>query len=207
MKRRRRKEKKKFTFGILSIIFALIYLPISFIVLLNILLCFIALLALIFSIISLTKEDFKFLGIIGLLLTILSITIVISFYFFGPSTKKTATINGKKYSYKEMKEIAESNKVTFKEEYEGKNIKLEGTISNIEEEYGKYVNINKINFQEGWILELPMNCNYNLKNYKNGDKIKVKSKISYYITDIYLSDYAINTKDKKVECNTTISKK
>ena len=204
---RRRREKKKFTFGILSIIFALIYLPISLIIILNILLCFIALLALIFSIISLTKEDFKFLGLIGLLLTILGISIVISFYFFGPKTRKTATINGKKYSYNEIEEIAESNKVTFDEEYEGKNIKLEGTISSIEEEYGKYVNIYKVNFQEGWILELPMNCNYNLKKYKNGDKIKVKSKISHYITDIYLSDYAIDTKNKKVECRTTISKK
>ena len=204
---RRRREKKKFTFGILSIIFALIYLPISLIIILNILLCFIALLALIFSIISLTKEDFKFLGFIGLLLTILGISIVISFYFFGPKTRKTATINGKKYSYNEIEEIAESNKVTFDEEYEGKNIKLEGTISSIEEEYGKYVNIYKVNFQEGWILELPMNCNYNLKKYKNGDKIKVKSKISHYITDIYLSDYSIDTKNKKVECRTTISKK
>ena len=207
MRRRRRREKKKFTFGILSIIFALIYLPISLIIILNILLCFIALLALIFSIISLTKEDFKFLGLIGLLLTILGISIVISFYFFGPKTRKTATINGKKYSYNEIEEIAESNKVTFDEEYEGKNIKLEGTISSIEEEYGKYVNIYKVNFQEGWILELPMNCNYNLKKYKNGDKIKVKSKISHYITDIYLSDYSIDTKNKKVECRTTISKK
>lgn len=205
--RRRRREKKKFTFGILSIIFALIYLPISLIIILNILLCFIALLALIFSIISLTKEDFKFLGLIGLLLTILGVSIVISFYFFGPKTRKTATINGKKYSYNEIEEIAESNKVTFDEEYEGKNIKLEGTISSIEEEYGKYVNIYKVNFQEGWILELPMNCNYNLKKYKNGDKIKVKSKISHYITDIYLSDYSIDTKNKKVECRTTISKK
>ena len=204
---RRRREKKKFTFGILSIIFALIYLPISLIIILNILLCFIALLALIFSIISLTKEDFKFLGFIGLLLTILGVSIVISFYFFGPKTRKTATINGKKYSYNEIEEIAESNKVTFDEEYEGKNIKLEGTISSIEEEYGKYVNIYKVNFQEGWILELPMNCNYNLKKYKNGDKIKVKSKISHYITDIYLSDYSIDTKNKKVECRTTISKK
>ena len=207
MRRRRRREKKKIIFVILSIIFALIYLPISLIIILNILLCFIALLALIFSIISLTKEDFKFLGLIGLLLTILGVSIVISFYFFGPKTRKTATINGKKYSYNEIEEIAESNKVTFDEEYEGKNIKLEGTISSIEEEYGKYVNIYKVNFQEGWILELPMNCNYNLKKYKNGDKIKVKSKISHYITDIYLSDYSIDTKNKKVECRTTISKK
>ncbi len=203
---KRRKEKKKFTFGILSIIFALIYLPISFIILLNILLCFIALLALIFSIISLTKEDFKFLGIIGLLLTILGIAIVISFYFFGPSTRKTATINGKKYSYDEIKEIAESNKVAFNKEYESKEIKLEGTVKNIEEEYGKYAHIYKVNFQEGWILELPMNCNYDLKDYKNGDKMKVKSKISYYSSDIYLSDYSLS-KGNKIECNTIISKK
>lgn len=203
---RRRKEKKKFTFGILSIIFALIYLPISFIILLNILLCFIALLALIFSIISITKEDFKFLGIIGLILTILGIAIVISFYFFGPSTRKTATINGKKYSYDEIKEIAESNKVAFNKEYESKEIKLEGTVKNIEEEYGKYAHIYKVNFQEGWILELPMNCNYNLKDYKNGDKMKVKSKISYYSSDIYLSDYSLS-KGNKIECNTIISKK
>ena len=202
---RRRREKKKFTFGILSIIFALIYLPISFIILLNILLCFIAILSLIFSIISITREDLKFLGIIGLLLTIVSITIVIGFYCFGPETKKTATIDGKKYSYSDIKEVAESNKTKFEKKYEGKSIILKGTVKKIEEEYTKYVDLNKIIFQEGWILELPKNCNYKLEDLDNGDKITINSKISYYsFSDVYLADYSLGK--EKVTCNTNIKK-
>ncbi|MBR3161441.1 MAG: hypothetical protein IKF19_01765 [Bacilli bacterium] len=52
-----------------------------------------------------------------------------------------------------------------------------------------------------------MNCNYDLKDYENGDKMKVKSKISFYSGgDIYLSDYTISKGDK-ITCKTIISKK
>ena len=109
------KFKTKKTFGILSIIFAIIYLIFSWMPLFNLLLCIFGILSLIFSIVSLSNERPKVIGLIGLILTILDIVLVVGSYW-EPIPSKA----------KLLKEA---------EDYEGKYYKFYGKVENIESDY------------------------------------------------------------------------
>ena len=192
-------EKTKKTFGILGIVMGVLGFFISFIPILNILLAFISLLAIIFGIISLTKEKTKILGIISIILFIISVCNTILTYY----DNSVALVDGKEVSYNEVIKTLDENPVAFEEKYQGKEIELTGTFKSVNTNIGtktlegNMLYEDEIILKEGWRIKVPTGA-YDLSNLKGGDKLYVKSKISYGLNYIYLSDYSIMYKSREV---------
>ncbi len=197
-------ENKK-TFGILGIVMGVIGFCISFIQILNILLIFIPLLALIFGIISLTKEKTKILGIISIILFIVSVCSTVLTYY----DNSVAIVDGKKVSYTDVKKVMDENSAAFEEKYQGKEIELTGTVSSVNTDIvtktleGRGLREDEIILKEGWRVKVPAGA-YDLASLEGGDKLYVKSKISYGAIYIYLSDYSIMYKSREITNNTVL---
>ena len=128
------KFKTKKTFGILSIIFAIIYLIFSWMPLFNLLLCIFGILSLIFSIVSLSNERPKVIGLIGLILTILDIVLVVGSYW-EPIPSKAKLLKEATYLDWHLVYDTVANNPAKAEDYEGKYYKFHGKVENIESDY------------------------------------------------------------------------
>lgn len=191
----------KSIYGIVSLILGIIYLFLANITIINMIFSFLIILSIIFGIISLKNDSIKVFGILGIVISFIGGVMIISFYFFGPSTYKTAVIDNKKYSYNDLKSLNEKDfqSMTLK------IIKVSGTVKKIEYPiYGEEIKLNKIYLEEGFILEVPDSC-YDINKLSVGDDIYIESKIkSKIMSNIYLSSYILE-KDN-INCNTIINK-
>lgn len=198
-------EKSKKTFGILGIVMGILGIIISFIPILNILLFLVYLLALIFGIISLTREKTKILGIISIILFIASIVNTCFTYY----DNSVALIDGREVSYNEVKQTLDENSASFEEKYQGKKIELTGTVESVNTNVstktlgGNFLDEDEIILKEGWHVKVPAGA-YDLSDLEKGDKLYIKSKISYGAIYIYLSDYSIMYNTKKINNYTVL---
>ena len=127
-------RKTKKTFGILSIIFLIIYLFFSRVVFLNIIFGSFAILSLIFSIISISKEKPKIIGIIGLILTIIGIFMAVTYYYEPILSEDELIKEANILDWPSVYSTVQENGAKA-EDYEGKYYVYQGKVNAIEDNY------------------------------------------------------------------------